>query len=337
MTTDDVLVIDDIVIPPGSYKTVEIQVARLLSGTLIHMPVYVFRSATPGPTLLLSGGLHGDEVNGIEVVRRMISLGIFEEITCGTVVALPIINVYGFLFFSREVPDGKDVNRSFPGSSNGSLAAQVAHTLATKILPVVDMGIDFHTGGASRTNYPQIRYDPLDPLAIDMAKAFQAPISLGSGLIAGSLRACGQMNGVPIIVYEGGESLRLEEQAIKEAIRGTKRYMYHIGMLAKSPKVHGIRGREKGSPATPRHIAGNTWVRAEASGLFSFERGSGQAVREGELIGRIRNPYDSYTVKILSPMDGFIIGHNNIPLVHRGDALFHIGKESPWPEAEGQK
>jgi len=270
MTTDDVLVIDDIVIPPGSYKTVEIQVARLLSGTLIHMPVHVFRSANPGPTLLLSGGLHGDEVNGIEVVRRMISLGIFEDIQCGTVVALPIINVYGFLFFSREVPDGKDVNRSFPGSSNGSLAAQVAHTLATKILPVVDMGIDFHTGGASRTNYPQIRYDPLDPNALDMAKAFQAPISMGSGLISGSLRACGQAHGVPIIVYEGGESLRLDEQAIKEAIRGTKRFMHHVGMLPKSPKVHGIKGREKASPKLPRHIAGNSWVRAEASGLFFF-------------------------------------------------------------------
>ncbi len=334
MTAENVLVIDDIVIPPGSNKTVEIQVARLLSGTLIHMPVHVFRSANPGPTLLLSGGLHGDEVNGIEVVRRMISLGIFDEITCGTVVALPIINVYGFLFFSREVPDGKDVNRSFPGSPHGSLAAQVAHTLAAKILPVVDMGIDFHTGGSSRSNYPQIRYDTLDPHALEMAKAFLAPISMGSGLISGSLRACGQAHGVPIIVYEGGESLRLEEHAIKEAIRGTKRYMHHIGMLPKSPKVHGIRGREKGSPILPRHIAGNTWIRADASGLFSLERRSGQAVREGELIGRIRNPYDSYTVKVFSPMDGFIIGHNNIPLVHRGDALFHIGKDCPWPDAE---
>lgn len=332
MTSDDVLVIDDIVIPPGSNKTVEIQVARLLSGTLIHMPVHVFRSENPGPTILLSGGLHGDEVNGIEVVRRMISLGIFEHIHCGTVVALPIINVYGFLFFSREVPDGKDVNRSFPGSAQGSLAAQVAHTLSIKILPVVDMGIDFHTGGASRTNYPQIRYAPEDAQAIHMAQAFQAPISMSSSLISGSLRACGHEMGVPIIVYEGGESLRLEEKAVKEAIRGTKRFLHSLGMLSKAPKTHGIKDRDRVSKKSPRHIAGNTWVRAEASGLFSFERQSGQAVREGELIGRIRNPYDSYTVKVFSPMDGFIVGHNNIPLVHRGDALFHIGKETEWPD-----
>jgi predicted deacylase len=330
----DALVIDDVVIPAGTSKTVDIQVARLLSGTLIHMPVHVFRSENPGPTLLLSGGLHGDEVNGIEVVRRMISLGILNKISCGSVVAIPIINVYGFLFFSREVPDGKDVNRSFPGSPNGSLAAQVAHTMATKILPVVDMGIDFHTGGASRTNYPQIRYDDQDPKAIEMAKAFKAPIALGSGLISGSLRACGQSQGVPIIVYEGGESLRLEEKAVKEAIRGTKRFMHSIGMLEASPKPRGLKGRQKGDQKAIRHISGNTWVRAEASGLFSSERESGQAVREGELIGRIRNPYDSYSVKVYSPMDGFIIGHNNIPLVHRGDALFHIGKESPWPESQ---
>ncbi len=331
----DALVIDDVVIPAGTSKTVDIQVARLLSGTLIHMPVHVFRSENPGPTLLLSGGLHGDEVNGIEVVRRMISLGILNKISCGSVVAIPIINVYGFLFFSREVPDGKDVNRSFPGSPNGSLAAQVAHTMATKILPVVDMGIDFHTGGASRTNYPQIRYDDQDPKAIEMAKAFKAPIALGSGLISGSLRACGQTQGVPIIVYEGGESLRLEEKAVKEAIRGTKRFMHSIGMLEASPKPRGLKGRQKGDQKAIRHISGNTWVRAEASGLFSSERESGQAVREGELIGRIRNPYDSYSVKVYSPMDGFIIGHNNIPLVHRGDALFHIGKESAWPEPQG--
>ena len=330
----DPLVIDDIVIPAGTSKTVDIQVARLLSGTLIHMHVHVFRSENPGPTVLLSGGLHGDEVIGIEVVRRMISVGTLDNITCGTVVAIPIINVYGFLFFSREVTDGKDVNRSFPGSPNGSLAAQVAHTMATKILPVVDLGIDFHTGGASMTNYPQIRYDPLDPKAIDMAKAFQAPLSLGSGLISGSLRACAQAQNVPIIVFEGGESLRMDELAVEEAIRGTKRMLFSMGMLETAPKIHGIKARMKGEARLPRHIGGNVWVRADVSGLFSFERGSGQAVREGELIGRIRNPYDSYSVKVLSPMDGFIVGHNNIPLVHSGDALFHIGKEQDWPTVD---
>ncbi len=325
------MVLGDTVVPPGSTKTVDLQIARLLSGTEIHMPVHVFRSERPGPTVLLSGGLHGDEVNGIEAVRRMMSLGLFNDLPCGNVVAIPIINVYGFLFFSREVPDGKDVNRSFPGSTQGSLASLVAHTLTDKVLPHIDLAVDFHTGGASRTNTPQVRYDPEDPDAIRYAKAFGAPLAMASSLIPGSLRAQGRSMGVPIVVYEGGESMRLEEPAVKEAIRGTKRLLASLGMYApKPPKVRGLKDRH-GKHSAPRHLSQTTWVRAEASGLFSFERESGQAIAEGELIGRIRNPYDSYSVKVFAPFDGFIIGHNNMPLVHRGDALFHVGRESAWP------
>ncbi|MEY2649960.1 MAG: hypothetical protein RLZZ261_506 [Bacteroidota bacterium] len=325
------IVLGDTVVPPGSTKTVDLQIARLLSGTEIHMPVHVFRSERPGPTVLLSGGLHGDEVNGIEAVRRMMSLGLFNDLPCGNVVAIPIINVYGFLFFSREVPDGKDVNRSFPGSTQGSLASLVAHTLTDKVLPHIDLAVDFHTGGASRTNTPQVRYDPEDPDAIRYAKAFGAPLAMASSLIPGSLRAQGRSMGVPIVVYEGGESMRLEEPAVKEAIRGTKRLLASLGMYApKPPKVRGLKDRH-GKHSAPRHLNQTTWVRAEASGLFSFERQSGQGISEGELIGRIRNPYDSYSVKVFAPFDGFIIGHNNMPLVHRGDALFHVGRESAWP------
>ena len=325
------IVLGDTVVPPGSTKTVDLQIARLLSGTEIHMPVHVFRSERPGPTVLLSGGLHGDEVNGIEAVRRMMSLGLFNDLPCGNVVAIPIINVYGFLFFSREVPDGKDVNRSFPGSTQGSLASLVAHTLTDKVLPHIDLAVDFHTGGASRTNTPQVRYDPEDPDAIRYAKAFGAPLAMASSLIPGSLRAQGRSMGVPIVVYEGGESMRLEEPAVKETIRGTKRLLASLGMYApKPPKVRGLKDRH-GKHSAPRHLSQTTWVRAEASGLFSFERESGQAIAEGELIGRIRNPYDSYSVKVFAPFDGFIIGHNNMPLVHRGDALFHVGRESAWP------
>ena len=313
------IVLGETIIPSGSTKTVELQIARLLSGTLIHMPVHVFRSDRPGPTVLLSGGLHGDEVNGIEAVRRMMSLGLFDNLQCGSVIALPIINVYGFLFFSRDVPDGKDVNRSFPGSPQGSLASLVAYT----------------TGGASRTNYPQIRYDSEDPEAVACARAFGAPMSLASSLIPGSLRAQASSMGIPIVVYEGGESMRLEEHSVKEAIRGTKRLLCSLGMLSQElPKARGLKDR-RGRHSAPRHLNHTTWLRAEASGLFSFERESGQAIAEGELIGRIRNPYDSYSVKVLAPFDGFIVGHNNMPLVHRGDALFHLGHESDWPSGVG--
>ncbi|MFZ9732657.1 MAG: succinylglutamate desuccinylase/aspartoacylase family protein, partial [Schleiferiaceae bacterium] len=248
------MILDETVIPAGSSKTVDVQIARLLSGTLIHMPVHVFRSEVPGPTVLLSGGLHGDEVNGIEAVRRMMSLGMFNDLACGSVVAIPIINVYGFLFFSREVPDGKDVNRSFPGSPQGSLASLVAHTMTDKILPHVDLAVDFHTGGASRTNYPQVRYDPEDPEAIRYAQSFAAPLAMASSLIPGSLRAQGRSMGVPIVVFEGGESMRLDESAVKEAIRGTKRLLADLGMYAhKIPKVRGLKDRH-GKHSQPRHL-----------------------------------------------------------------------------------
>jgi predicted deacylase len=186
-----------VVVPAGTYKVVHLPIARLTSGVEIPLPVHVFHGAKEGPTLLLSGGLHGDEVNGVEIVRRALSGKMLSGLECGTVLAIPIINVYGFLFFSRDVPDGKDVNRSFPGTPDGSLASLVAHTLSTKILPLVDFGIDFHTGGASRTNYPQIRYAKDDDAALEIARAFAAPLSMPSSLIHGSLREAAHKLGVP--------------------------------------------------------------------------------------------------------------------------------------------
>lgn len=308
------LVIDGVKVPPGKETIIEIEVARLPSGTLIHMPIHVFRSENPGPTVLLSGGLHGDEINGIETVRRLADSKLLSQINKGTVIALPIINVYGFIHFSREVPDGKDVNRSFPGSPDGSLAAIVANHLTEKILPVIDFGIDFHTGGASRTNYPQIRYSAEDKLGREIADAFKAPFTLTSNVIPGSLRGTATELGKSIVVFEGGESLRFDEKAIKSAVRGTKRVLHHFGMIDKSPKAKKV-----------VHFDSTSWLRADASGLFIPTKTSGQRVKEGETIGRINNPYNSYSIKVKSPSKGYIIGHNNIPMVHKGDALFHIG------------
>lgn len=308
------LVIDGVEALPGKETLVEIEVARLPSGTLIHMPIHVFRSNEPGPTVLLSGGLHGDEINGIETVRRLVASKIFKDLKCGTVIALPIINVYGFIHFSREVPDGKDVNRSFPGNPEGSLASIVANHLTEKILPVIDFGIDFHTGGASRTNYPQIRYSEEDELGKEVAHVFKAPFTLTSSIIPGSLRGTAQDLGKSIIVFEGGESLRFNEKAIKSAVRGVKRVLHHFKMIDKAPAAKKV-----------VHFGSSSWLRADASGLFVPIKESGQKVSEGEVIGRINNPYGSYSIKVKATSDGYIIGHNNIPMVHKGDALFHIG------------
>ena len=301
----------------GKERTVEIDldVARLPSGTLITMPVRIFRSEEDGPVILLSGGLHGDEVNGVEIIRQVIESDWIKKLKRGTVIALPIINIYGFIHFSRDVPDGKDVNRSFPGNPDGSLASIVASVITRNILPVIDYGIDFHTGGASRTNYPQVRYDKDDPVSAANAQIFNAPITMLSGLISGSLRAAAKSLNKSILVYEGGEAMRFDPFAISEAIKGIQRILVHEGMIDVPVK------KSKKSI----FIENSQWVRADISGLFHFKKQSGQSIKKGEVIGSIHSPYNHYKVDIISPIKGHIIGHNNIPLVHRGDALFHIG------------
>jgi hypothetical protein len=306
--------IDNHSIALGEQTTVNTDIARLPSGMMITMPIHVYRAKKDGPVLLLSGGLHGDEVNGIETIRRMIAEGLFDNLYAGTVLAVPILNVFGFLNYSRDVPDGKDVNRSFPGDSNGSLASRVAARLTKHILPVIDYGIDFHTGGAQRTNYPQVRYAMSDKNSEIIAKAFGAPFTLNSNLIPKSLRHQSSKMGKPIIVFEGGESLRIDEFSIEEAIEGTKRVMKFLGMI-NEPHV------EKESV----FCNDTTWVRAQRSGIFKPFVVSGEPVQKSQPIGVINDPFGQYEIKVMAKASGYLIGHNNTPVVLQGDALFHIG------------
>lgn len=310
----DIITIDDHKIEKGEEKTVTIDIARLPSGMMITMPIHVYRAKTDGPVLLLSGGLHGDEVNGIETIRRMIAEGIFNNLYAGTILAVPVLNIFGFLNYSRDVPDGKDVNRSFPGDPKGSLASRVAARLTKHILPVIDYGIDFHTGGAQRTNYPQIRYAMSDKNSEIIAKAFGAPFTLNSNLIPKSLRHQSSKMGKPIIVYEGGESLRIDEFSIEEAIEGTERVMKFLGMI-NAPHI------EKESV----FCSDTTWVRAQRSGIFKPFVVSGEFVQKNQPIGVINDPFGEYEVKVISKATGYLIGHNNTPVVLQGEALFHIG------------
>ncbi len=309
------IVIDGETVRPGETRYLELNVARLPSGTPIDLPVHVIRSKEPGPTVLLSGGMHGDEVNGIEIVRKFLSKEFAEKLKCGSIVAMPIINVYGFINFSREVPDGKDINRSFPGKEDGSLASMVAYMMTTHILPVIDFGIDFHTGGASRTNYPQIRYEDGDKMAEKIAGAFHAPFTLNSSVIKGSFRETAKEMGKSVVVFEGGETLRIDPKTVEVGIDGIQRVLHHFGMLNRAPRLTG----------STLFFKESHWVRAEVSGLFRHKKESGKKVKEGQTIGYISSPTNDYSVKVKSPYDGYIIGHNNFPLIHKGDALFHIG------------
>ena len=305
------------VIPPGKQEVVRLNVARLPSGTVISIRVLVYRSKNPGPTALVMGGVHGDEINGVEIVRRTIDKKLFEGLTAGTVIAIPLLNVYGFIHFSRDASDGKDVNRSFPGNMKGSLASRVAATVTKKVLPLVDFGIDFHTGGSSRYNYPQVRFSKADKKAEELASQFAAPYLIRKPNIAKTLRKVAFDQKVPMIVYEGGESLRFDGFSIDRGIAGLQRVLHHEGMLASAPKAEG----------TPIFFNKTTWVRASRSGIFEWAQQSGCKVQVGEPLGAIRDPYGENEVIVKATRAGYIIGHNNAPVVSQGDALFHIGYE----------
>ena len=296
----------------GEHAKIYLKIARLPTHTNLELPVHVYRGEQDGPVLLLTGGLHGDEINGIEIIRRLINTGqIIPKI--GTVIALPIVNIYGFLLNVRGVPDGKDINRSFPGAKGGSLARLLAYTLMKELVPLADMGIDFHTGGASRANYPQIRCSFYAQDAREMAKVFAAPVVLHSTLISKSFRHAAHKKGVPILVYEAGESLRLDESGIDIGIDGTLRVMHHLGMIDESPE----------SPYS-KMFRKSTWIRANRSGLFSTEMALGDVVAKKGLVGEINDPFGGRKSKLLSLHDGKIIGLNNNPIVHKGDAIIHL-------------
>lgn len=312
---DDGFVLDDQPISPGESVKLELKIARLPSGTRIKMPVYVYRSARPGPKVLLSGGLHGDETNGVEIVRRIIRSRYLDDLLCGTVVAVPIMNIFGFLNFSREVPDGKDVNRSFPGRKTGSLASLTAWNLSNKIIPSVDYIVDFHTGGASRVNYPQVRYTPSDVKSIELAGLFAAPVMMPSAPIAKSLRWFAGTLGKSVLVYEGGESMRNDERVIEEGVNGTLRLLAGLGMTN-----HPVT-----SSGPTYKLASSTWIRAGKSGMFRPFKSAGDVVEAGDVLGVVNDPFNAYESMVLAPKAGILVGHNNISLVHRGDALFHLG------------
>jgi predicted deacylase len=270
-----------------------------------------------GPVLALTAGMHGDEINGMEIVRRILDAGLHKP-KRGVTVCMPIVNLYGFLNFSREVPDGKDINRSFPGNKGGSLASRVAYNLMHEIIPFVDYGIDFHTGGAMRTNYPQVRSVLKDETNLELAEAFHAPFTIDAPFRPNSLRKEAARKGKHVIVFEGGESLRFDQLAIQEGIAGTLRLMKHLGMVDIAPE-----------PKEESKIIWSTsWVRAKHAGLFQPTVQCGQLVHKGEWIGTITDPFGEFKENVHSVNSGYVIGLNNIPVIHTGDALIMIGYDN---------
>jgi len=318
--SDPVEITDDLDIKKeierGEVKEYILHIAKLPTGSIINLHIYIYRGKKNGPVLLISGGLHGDEVNGIEIIRRMMRQELLQPVA-GTVIAIPLLNIYGFLNFNRELPDGKDANRSFPGVKNGSLASRVAYNVTRKILPLIDYGLDFHTGGGNRSNYPQIRCEFEDENSLMLAKGFAPPFIINSPAIPNSLRNEAKYTGKSIIVFEGGQSLRFDEPVIEEAINGTQRLMVSLGMIPDNENI---------KPGWDSNIlTRTTWVRAENAGLFRHHMQNGDYIKPDEQLGIITDPFNRYELPVISPVEGYIIGLNYSPVINAGDALVHVG------------
>ncbi|NKI26779.1 succinylglutamate desuccinylase [Arenibacter sp. 6A1] len=304
-------------VAPGQEKWLHINIDRLPTGTIIDIPIYVVNATEPGPVILIQAGLHGDEINGIEIVRRMLQKKKF-KIQRGAVIVVPLLNVFGFLHFSRDVPDGKDVNRSFPGSKTGSLASRIAYYYTTQIFPLINFGIDLHTGGGRLANYPQTRFTKDDKDSKLLAEIFNAPFSFPSGLIANSFRKVAYTKGIATIVYEAGESMRFDHSAIVEGIQGIQNILTYFKMTPQSSS-----GKDKRPPTI--HLSQRRWLRAPTAGMFVPKVLNGTPIKKNQVLGIVSDTFAKYVKEIKAPYDGYVFCINHQGVVNQGDALLHVG------------
>ncbi|MEM9533090.1 MAG: succinylglutamate desuccinylase/aspartoacylase family protein [Pseudomonadota bacterium] len=303
---------------PGERGTVDVVLPGLYTQAETHMPVQVVCGRQPGPKLLVSAVIHGDELNGLEIVRRLLAASALRRLR-GVLVAVPVVNVYGCLNRSRYMPDGRDLNRCFPGSAKGSMASRLAHLFMSEIVSRVDYGIDLHTAGGQRDNLPHLRSAPEMPATLEMAKAFGAPVVLHADLLDGSLRHAALEAGVQMLLYEGGAALSFDELSIRTGVRGILRVMRHVGMLAPSRK-------KKRAGVEPVIATRSTWVRAPGSGVFRGFVPLGSVVEAGDQLGVVADLMGEDEEAVVAPRDGVLIGTCRLPLVHEGEALFHLAQ-----------
>ena len=309
------ITIGGVEIKPGERRTIDLKGSKLYTHTPVSMPVQVLCGRQQGPVLFVSAAVHGDEINGVEIIRRLLKVPALRRLK-GTLLAVPVVNLHGFINQSRYLPDRRDLNRSFPGSQKGSLTGRLARLFMTEIVNQSTHGIDLHTGAIHRFNLPQIRANLDDSETLRMAKAFGTPVILNSELRDGSLREAASQKKVPILLYEAGEALRFDEFSIRGGVNGIIRVMRELGMLPTSRKA---------APPEPVMARSSAWVRAPQSGIFRAFVTEGERVSKDQtLLGVVSDPFGESEQEIWAPSSGIVIGLLKLPLVNEGDAVYHI-------------
>jgi predicted deacylase len=326
-TKNKPVTINGITIQPGEQRVIELPIGKLYTHIDVNIPLQVICGKTSGPVLFVSAAIHGDELNGVEITRRLLTTSALKRLR-GTLIVIPVVNIFGIIQHSRYLPDRRDLNRSFPGSSRGSLAARLAHIFLQEVVQQCDYGIDLHTGALHRSNLPQIRANLDDPETKELADAFAVPVLLNSNLRDGSLRQSAAEYGVKVLLYEAGEALRFDELSIRAGVRGILSVMRKLNMLTPA--------KSKSKRNEPFVARSSSWERAPESGILRSVAALGYRVRQGDLLGVISDPsnlFDPTEYPVNAQYNGLVIGRTNIPLVNEGDALFHIARFEDITEA----
>ncbi|TAD78029.1 MAG: succinylglutamate desuccinylase [Sphingomonadales bacterium] len=312
---------------PGSVRNITFPITTMATGTASSLAVRVLHGARPGPAVFVSAAIHGDEIIGTAVIQRL-AKELQPETLAGTVLLVPVANIFGFITHSRYLPDRRDLNRSFPGSTGGSLAGQLAHLFYREVVARCSLGIDIHSAAIHRYNLPQIRIAAGNRKLVELAMAFGAPVIIESPLRDGSLRDLAQKQGVEMLLMEAGEALRFDRLSIQTGVEGVMRVLAQLGMIEADT------GRQ--AVGIPARANRSVWVRAPRGGVVQMVRESGAAVRQGDQLASVSGLFGEDAEDMVSPLDGIIIGHATLPVVHQGDALFHIAA-IPHPERVGAR
>lgn len=308
--------IGETAVAPGERVTISLPVPTHSQYMPMSMPVHVINGRRDGPVLFVCAAIHGDEINGIDIIRHLLRHP-FKQLR-GTLICIPIVNVYGFLTHTRYLPDRRDLNRSFPGSRHGSLASRLAYVFGEQIVSRATHGIDLHTGANNRINHPHIRANLDDEDTVELARAFGTPVIINANLRDGSLRQFAAEKDVKMLLYEAGEALRFNQLAVGAGERGILNVMRHLGMIRKRKKPD--------NKSMVLQARSSQWVRAPQGGIFRTEVSLGERVARGDRLGEVGDWIGHEALAVNSPVTGIVIGRTNLPVINEGDALFHIAR-----------